>query len=217
MTKSKTLEQYYLDERIAINNANKNEEIKGFLAKFGYTDEVLQQGLNLFNAAYDLYTSQKEKYGDQYEASGEVQTLVEKSKKTHILHRKLARIAFREDPFVQKSLLLHEGTKTTLAGWLEQAKRFYNLLTKKENLYEKFSRFLITKEALQAELEKLGEIENLKMQHDVDRSHAQQATKDRDDAIEEYGIWRQDFDEVARIALEEKPELIEMLKIVEPS
>ena len=24
MTKSKTLEQYYLDERIAINNANKN-------------------------------------------------------------------------------------------------------------------------------------------------------------------------------------------------
>lgn len=129
----------------------------------------------------------------------------------------MARIAHREDPFAQKSLLLHEDTKTTLGGWLEQAKQFYSLLTKKENLYEKFSRFLITKEALQAELEKLGEIENLKMQHDVDRSHAQQATKDRDDAIEEYNKWRRDFNEVARIALEEKSELIEMLKIVEPS
>ena len=50
-----------------------------------------------------------------------------------------------------------------------------------------------------------------------EKGEAQQETKDREDAMDSLDVWMSDFVAIARIALEEKPQFLEKLGILEPS
>jgi len=50
-----------------------------------------------------------------------------------------------------------------------------------------------------------------------EKGEAQTATKVRDEAVDQLDAWMSDFTGIARITLEENPQYLEMLGIVEPS
>lgn len=217
MNKNKSLDERLMNAQVAINNALENAQIKTYLEKYGYNDERLNKGMELFNTARTLQEKQKQEYGDQFELSEKLNKTVAEARKHYSKMRKIARVAFRDDAFVLKSLGILENTRSTLSGWLGQARQFYTVAVQKENILNGLSTYLITKEELETGNQAITEIEKLNVMQECEKSEAQQATLERDSSIDELERWLWDLQAIARIALEEKPQLLEMLSIVEPS
>ena len=59
--------------RVAIENAQTNDEIKGFIINYGFDDARIQEGVELLKTADDLYQVQKSKRGEQITVSKQLQ------------------------------------------------------------------------------------------------------------------------------------------------
>ena len=64
-----TIEGKLLFAQNAITNALGYEEIKNLLANFGYTEERLQEGQQLYERASELQAKQQKEYGEQFAAT----------------------------------------------------------------------------------------------------------------------------------------------------
>ena len=132
-------------------------------------------------------------------------------------HVKVSRIAFQNDRAAYQKMDLGGKRKVSLSGWLAQAKQFYiNALADSEVL-TKLAGFGITQAKLEAGKQLVDETEAANAAQKREKGDAQQATQDRDEAIDKLEDRLSDFIAIARIALEDKPQLLEKMGIVEPS
>jgi len=75
------------------------------------------------------------------------------------------------------------------------------------------ARYKITPEALQAAQSQVGQTFALNNVQEQEKGEAQEATQQRNAAIEALDEWLSDFKVVARIALEDTPQLLEALNL----
>jgi hypothetical protein len=137
--------------------------------------------------------------------------------KIYIKHVKLARIGLKGDRGAAESLQLSEDRKNSISGWLKQADAFYANAPESPKVLEALAEFGITKQKLKAAA-KL--VEDVQTKHNIqlkEKGEAQTATQLRDEALDALQEWMGDFISVARIALEDQPQYLEMLGVVEPS
>ncbi len=66
-------------------------------------------------------------------------------------------------------------------------------------------------------MDQLNELPHLKTKRDTEKNEAQQATRDRDEAMAELDTWMIDFLTISRIALKMKPQLMELLGDIVPN
>lgn len=210
---TQSIEELLEEARIAITNALENEEIAAELAEVGYTPEVIQGGQALYNTAFQLFEEQKREYAEQYDTTDELDAAKEEANKVYKKYRKMAKVALKKAPAKMNKVDILERVKTTFPEWLGQVKRFYENALSDEEIQTQLARFAITVEKLQAGKALIDNVEQLKAQQERDKSQAQDATHQRDQAIEEMEDWKADFFTIARIALEDKPQLLEMLGI----
>ena len=75
------------------------------------------------------------------------------------------------------------------------------------------ARYKVTLEALQTALSDVEQAFTLKSSQEQEKGEAQEATQQRDAAIDALDEWLSDFKVVARIALEDTPQLLEALNL----
>ena len=213
-TVSQTIDSRLLAANIAIQNSLNDADIKDALALFGYDETRLNDGQSLYTTAVDKVQKQKKEYGEQYAATDALNSSMESANLEYMRHVKIARIAFKDNRAVFQALGLNGDRKRSVSGWLSQVKQFYANAQADTAVQEGLNRFGITLEKLQAASQLVNQVETAYAVQNKEMGEAQQATLDRDNALDSLDEWLSDFFAIARIALEDRPQLLEKIGLL---
>jgi len=215
MRKDFSIDTLLSDAQLAIDNALNNPTILGYLADFGYTSAKIQQGKKLYDVAAAAQLTQQKEAGEQVSATTEVNDAWETAKKTYSRMIKIARVAFKRNSGVAVQLDLNGNRKKSLSGWLAQANQFYQNALGDKAILAELKEFGTTEQKLKAGLAELAVIEQANLVQEKEKGEAQAATQTRDKALDELQDWLSDYLAIAKVALEEDPQLLEGLGVLQ--
>jgi hypothetical protein len=199
---------------MALTNALAQEDIKAALAELGFTEARLNEGLALYQAADTLYQKQKREYTDQYLASEALQQAWDEAQIAFRKYATAAKLALMEQATLKNSIGLHSGRKFTLPEWITLTRTFYGTALQSPAILERFAVYAVTVEKLQAGLQLVDKVEELKGKREIEKAEAQQVTRDRDEAFAQLDRYMYQFTKVARVVLDDKPKHLEKIGIL---
>jgi hypothetical protein len=201
--------------RVALENAKKQPKIAGFMEEFGYGTEMLDQGQALLIQTRNAFDQNK----TEDDETSEAYSIFKRKKKVlfdgYKMHRKKARIIFKNDLLTQEKLGVLGTYPRVYIQRMETAKKFYTIVSSDAAILPRLLRLKITAEDIASCLTLVGEVEAARAKYLREVGESQDATKTKDKAISDMQDWMSEFYAVAGIALEDHPQLLEVLgKIV---
>ncbi len=204
------LEKY----RVAFANAEAMPQIATAIAEYGYEAETMTQGKALYTAAQNAYDQNKTEDAESLVAHNIFEEKRSIVANIYAEHRKKAKAAFRNDANTLIELAITGTLSNVYVKWLETAKRFYLVALARTDIQTKLNRFKITVEDLTAVNTKIAELETARNNYMREKGESQDATKVKNAALIQIDDWMSKFYEIAKIALEDQPQLLEALGVI---
>ncbi len=193
--------------QLAINNSQADKEIQALVSGFGYSGKGLQAGCGLVERAQAAVQAQKLAAGAQKDAT---QALSEAKQAATDAYQALAKVARAAcNPSQLTALGLSGKMPTDTAGFLSAAYTLFDNAAKLGML----SGFGYTAEKLTAERGKVAVYDAANRKQEAAKGAAQQATREQDAALQALNEWVAQYLKIAKVALREKPQLLEKLGI----
>ncbi len=215
---TKTKKSYYISEQQMIQNVGilfenlKNQvELKTELEEYGYDEKEVAKGKALYDKALEEY--QKNIKEGQEETSA-YQIFTQKMDEVSGIYgtdRKKARIIFKDQPDTLTNLRLKGRISKSIASVLDDMKVFYTTIQQNENLLNPLKRLKIDAEHIAQQIQNLANTEKAYTDYIREKGESQQATKDKNLAFSNMEKWVREFYSIAKIALEDKPQLLESI------
>ena len=200
--------------RTMFQNAATDAEIMGLLAPFGYDAADLDAALDLVEDVEDLDATQAEEYADQYEATAAANAAVAALEAKWVRHRKLARATLQRGSEDYRALGLRGTVPDDDARAVHQAEQFYRVLTIEP---ARLTGLRFTAAEVAEGLALADAAHDAMAAQQDETGEAQRATRLRDDQVAVLRATAHEFAEVAKVALEDHPQLREKLGLKEPS
>ena len=207
LTEAEALEQY----RVSFENVEKQTEIATIMAEFGYNQTLLTEGKLLLSKTREAFDFNKKEDDETSEAYNNFSTLKENLAKTYSLHRKKGKVIFRNEPTTLNKLALTGSLPTAYIKWLETVKKFYTVAMVDTEIQSKLARLKITPTELDNTLTLIMQLESARAEYLREKGESQDSTKLKDKVFGEIDDWMSEFYAVAKIALEDNPQLLESL------
>ena len=208
-TEAEALEQY----RVSFENVEKQPEIATIMAEFGYDETLLTEGKTLLTKTRQAFDFNKKEDDETTEAYKNFTELKENLAKTYTLHRKKGKVIFRKEPTTLSKLALTGSLPTAYIKWLETVKKFYTVAAADSDIQSKLVRLKITTEEINGTIQLITNLELARAEYLREKGESQDSTKSKDKAFGEIDDWMSEFYAVAKIALEDNPQLLESLGI----
>jgi hypothetical protein len=202
-----TLELY----RVALENAETQSEIATVMAELGYDSAKITEGKNLLTETRSSYDFNKTEDDETSAAYADFSSKKSQLEDTYSIHRKKAKVVFRNDSLIADKLAISGALPRTYITWLEAAKKFYSVATSDDSIQSKLARLKIAIEDLTAGGTLISEVEAARAEYLKEKGESQDATKLKDAAFAKVDDWMSEFYAVARIGLEDNPQLLEAL------
>ncbi len=202
-----TLELY----RVALENAGTQPEISTEMAELGYDADKIAEGKALLAQTRSVFNANITEYDESTTAYAQFVSKKSELEKIFMQHRKKAKVVFRKDSLTAEQLAVLGEMPRIYVNILEAAKKFYEISTTDADIQSKLARLVITPEQLTAGKNLVSELETARAAYLKEKGESQEATKIKDAAFAKMDDWMSEFYAVARIALEDKPQLLEAL------
>jgi len=206
-SEAEILEQY----RIALHNARHQSAIAEILNEFGYGPDALAEGDAKLAAARSAFDGNRTEKSEASAAHHVFTTKKDQLIDRYALDRRKARAAFSKDPVTAKQLAIVGNMPRSFIRGLEAARTYYSVSLADPEIQGRLARLKITPEHLSQAATLLGEVEAARANYFKELGEAQQATKLKEEAFAQLDDWMKEFYAIAKIALEESPQLVESL------
>lgn len=202
-----TLEQY----RISLENAKNQPMIASALSEINYDPDTLAIGEALFQETKQAY--EKNKIED--DETSEVYQRFEESRDELVSRykrdRKKARIILREDQLTARKLAVDGSLPRAYIALMEAINTFYKAAAADSDILAKLGKLNITPDDVSDMIGLTQTVEEARANYLREVGESQDATKTKDAAFKKMDAWMRDFYDVAKIALEDNPQLLESL------
>ncbi|MCX6581683.1 MAG: hypothetical protein NT166_16050 [Candidatus Aminicenantes bacterium] len=212
MSKTSFFEERLMKILVALKNCLKDPVI-ALLAIRGFSAERIEGIIAIHTDVVLLTGVQQDAYNVQFKTTEELTKLLEGVRYNYRKFRKLGQVALAGEPTTLKALQLDIRMKTGLPGFMAQVKRFYVPGAHDENLSAALLKTGLTREEMEAELPKLEQMEQLNIRQEYEKKVAQDATRRRDERMEELEKAMSELHKVAIVALADQPDFLGLLDL----
>ena len=209
----KTFAELLEQRRVLIFNSSK-PEIATLLQSYGIDSTHLENGVNLYNSVITATENQRREQQEQglaydnfYVSKNDFAT---RYKKTF----KIAKMASRTDANLQDRLKVNAPVERAIESWILQAIDFYNRLNNEPDFITVLNKYGITSETISQEKQIADNLRLLRNEAMSEKGQAQEATRVRDVELEKLDDYCYELKTIAKIALENQPQLLEELGIL---
>lgn len=200
------------DFRVSLENGKSNPMIAAALGEFNYDENGLQEGMQLWQKAADALKHNDQEADETAEAYHEFKRLYgEVDVAYRKTHRKRAKVVFKKDSITMQKLGIDGRLSRTYIRWFESVKKFYDTAIASPEIQAELGRMKITLDDLNAMQEKVKQLQSARSAYLNEVGEDQAATEAKDKAMGEIEDWMSEFYDVAEIALEDEPQLMESL------
>ncbi len=196
---------------VALENAGSQPKIAALMTELGFGPETLAQGRILLTQTRAVYDLNETEDDETSEASGEFKSKKAELSGIYRMHRKKAKIVFRNDGLTLEKLWLLGSLPQIYIKWLETVRKFYTVAAEDPEIQPKLLRLRISADDITAANALIDEVKTARTNYLREVGESQDATKAKDAAMAEMEDWMSEFYAVARIALEDNPQLLEAL------
>ena len=193
--------------QLAVNNSLADAEIQALVSGFGYAGRSLAAGRGLSERAQAAVQAQKLAAGTQQDATQILQAAQKVAADAYQALAKVARAAC--DPPQLTTLGLSGKMPNDTAGFLAAAYTLFDNAARLGSL----SGFGYTAEKLAAERGKITAYDESNQKQEAAKGAAQQATREQEAALAALNEWMAQYLKIAKVALREKPQLLEKLGV----
>jgi hypothetical protein len=207
LTEAETLEQY----RVSLDNVVNQSEVATIMSEFGYDSAMIAEGKALLSETRQSYDANKTEDDETSAAYANFSNLKEQLASTYTMHRKKAKVVFRNDTLTLAKLAVTGSLPKAYVKWLETTKKFYSVAVADSEIQTKLARLKVSIEDLTAGGTLISDLESARAEYLREKGESQDSTKAKDAAFAKLDDWMSEFYAVAKIALEDNPQLLESL------
>ena len=201
---------YFKNRRVALVNAS-DAEIEAALTAIGYPPAIIASKLQELKKVEDLDVDQQKEYGEQYAATDSFDKLANSLHPSYLKQVKIGKLLFADNKAALNTLGLKGKRKRAEAAYCDQALLFYNGGLNDANYKAALKLKGISEDDLKNGQAGFTNLKDLIPKKIKETGEAQEATAIRDEAIEIFDEWFDEFKKYAIIALSDKPQAREKL------
>lgn len=209
-TELQLLENY----RVAFANIKEVELLRTELAEYGYDDAKIAEGQALYQKAQYLFDKNKQETEEEKLAYKKFAKAYDEVAKTYAKHRKIAKVALMNQRELWSAFRIEGAEAEAYLQWIDDARAFYHQARTNEVAKPILIKFKLQEPDIQGQEAKIAEVQSLRAAYEKGRGESQDATQNKNKALTEIAQWMRAFFAVARIALDDHPQLLESLKKV---
>jgi hypothetical protein len=212
--KSQTINNDLMQAQTMINNTKKHPVIKQKLKDWGYGDPQITRADTILANAKLAQQTKKESYSLKQIAVRTWRTEWTNFRQQYAEHRTVAKTVFRQEPETLMRARLDRRVPNRISDILDQAGDFYEVVAPKSKEMQKLG---IKAEELTQAQANVASLSELHAEYLQQKGNAESATDKRKQALAELRTWLREFTKVAKMALKDDPQLLEVLGIVVPA